>query len=289
MKKSIPTVNHDPQTFQGTKKKVTIMRYYSSVATTNSKIELLQNLFSFLIEGNKSVQYAGTKVTINPSQFLLLSTGNCLMTEKIAAESGGYKSILIFFDRELLTNFLIRHNRLPQPVRSTQMEPFLVFKTDDFLANFINSLGFILDSGQTLTDELQSLKLEELLIYLNGRFPDVIQKLHAAMDEQGDSLIRQAVMANIFNAITVEELAFLCCMSLSTFKRRFAKIYGSSPNKWLLQKRMERAAQMLELGESKASDIYLELGYENLSSFIHSFKQVYGTTPKQYQLNRLDV
>jgi AraC-like DNA-binding protein len=73
-------------------------------------------------------------------------------------------------------------------------------------------------------------------------------------------------------------------MSLSSFKRRFARIYGNSPNRWLLEKRMERAAKMLRQHNRKASEIYYELGYENLSSFIQSFKQIYGITPKQYQL-----
>ncbi|WP_420152093.1 helix-turn-helix domain-containing protein, partial [Siphonobacter sp.] len=78
--------------------------------------------------------------------------------------------------------------------------------------------------------------------------------------------------------------AFLCHTSLSTFKRRFAKIYGTSPNKWFLEKRMQKAAQLLKQGDYKVSEVYYEIGYENLSSFIQSFKQVYGVTPKQYQL-----
>jgi AraC-like DNA-binding protein len=48
---------------------------------------------------------------------------------------------------------------------------------------------------------------------------------------------------------------------------------------------MEKAAQLLKQNGHKASDIYYELGYQNLSSFIQSFKQVHGITPKQYQLN----
>jgi AraC-like DNA-binding protein len=74
-------------------------------------------------------------------------------------------------------------------------------------------------------------------------------------------------------------------MSLSTFKRRFARLYGNSPNRWLLEKRMEMAAEMLRKSDCKASEIFSELGYENLSSFIQSFKQIYGVTPKQYQLS----
>jgi AraC-like DNA-binding protein len=78
-------------------------------------------------------------------------------------------------------------------------------------------------------------------------------------------------------------------MTLSTFKRRFAMIYGTSPSKWFLDKRMQKAAQMLKVHGLNASEIYQELGYENLSSFIKSFKQVYGMTPKQYQLNILNA
>jgi AraC-like DNA-binding protein len=263
---------------------VSIIRYNSDVASINGRIELRQNLFSFLLEGQKSVQYAGTQVKIDPNQFLLLSTGNCLMTEKIAAAGGRYRSILFFFDNKLLADFFTRH---PQgSVPQQKEEPFLVFEKDAFLINFIESLGFMLASGQPLSAEMRQVKLEELLIYLNEHYPAQIYRLrHSSYEADNDLLIRQAVTANIYNTATVEELAFLCHMSLSTFKRRFARIYGTSPNKWLLEKRMQKAAQLLKQGECKASDIYFELGYENLSSFIQSFKQVHGITPKQYQLS----
>jgi len=74
----------------------------------------------------------------------------------------------------------------------------------------------------------------------------------------------------------------MCNMSLSTFKRRFARLYGTSPNKWLLQKRMEQAASLLHQQE-KPSQIYHKVGYENHSSFTQSFKQVYGVTPREFQ------
>lgn len=267
------------------------MRYNSGVATSNSQIALQQNMFSFLLEGTKSVQYAGKQASISPNQFLLLTAGNCLMSEKIAAPGGLYRSILFVFDNELLTDFLIRH---PQPYKShssqQEEETFLVFEKDAFLVNFIDSLGIILASSQALSVELQIIKLEELLVYVSGCYPDLIrrlQKVNCASSE--DVRIRQAATANICTGTTVEELAFLCYMSLSTFKRRFVKIYGTSPNKWLQEQRMQKASEMLKKKELKAGEIYRDLGYESLSSFIQSFKQVYGITPKQFQLQNLNV
>jgi AraC family transcriptional regulator, exoenzyme S synthesis regulatory protein ExsA len=257
-----------------------ILYYNVDNTKINSRIELQQNLFSFLLEGNKSVHFADTKVQIDPSQFLLLSCGNCLMSEKIASEGGRYRSILFFFDNQLLEDFFIRH---PRQLQSSSNEvPFVLFEKDAFLINFIESLTFMISSSA----EMQRVKLEELLLYLSEHYPSKIQQLRNSNYEANeDLLIRQAVTANIYNTVTVEELAFLCHMSLSTFKRRFGKIYGTTPNKWLLEKRMQKAAQMLKQGEHKVSDIYFELGYENLSSFIQSFKQIHGITPKQYQLS----
>lgn len=278
-------------TLQNTSRNSNIIRYNSDVATVNSKIILEQNLFSFLLEGNKSVQYAGTQVTINPNQFFLLSAGNCLMSEKISTPNGKYRSILFFFDSEILTDFFMRHPMLIKPSKHRQNEePFLVFEKDAFLNNFVDSLGLILAAGQSLSQELQSVKLEELLIYISDCYPEVLKRLHFnSYDSDQDVLIRQVVTANIYNVITVEELAFLSHMTLSTFKRQFARIYGKSPKKWFQDKRMQKAAQILKTSNVNVSEIYLELGYQNLSSFIQSFKQVYGTTPKQYRLNGLNA
>lgn len=268
-----------------------IIRYNSDTATINSQIILEQNLFSFLLEGNKSVQYAGTKTTIDPSQFFLLSAGNCLMSEKISTPNGQYRSILFFFDTEVLTDLFMRHPMVTEPLkRSQNEEPFLVFEKDAFLKNFVDSLDLILASSPSLPQELLNVKLEELLIYISNCYPEVLRKLQFNnYDSDQDILIRKVVTANIYNVITVEELAFLSYMTLSTFKRQFARIYGKSPKKWFQDKRMHKAAQMLKTSNVNVSEIYLELGYQNLSSFIQSFKQVYGSTPKQYQLNSLNA
>ena len=272
---------------QKTPDPVSVFRYQSDVPSLKAKIKLQQNLFSFLLEGEKTVHYAGTQVNIKPHQFLLLAAGNCLMSEKMATKGGRYRSILFSFDNSILADFFARHPQVGKTAPGKIQEvPFLLFEKDAFLVNYTESLGCMLASGQRVSDKMRWIKLEELLLYLSESYPGQIQKLqNVCQQEAGDMLIRQAVTANIDNNITVEELAFLCNISLSTFKRRFAKVFGTSPNKWLLEKRMQKAAQMLRQGKYKASEIYFELGYENLSSFIQSFKQVHGITPRQYQLS----
>jgi AraC-like DNA-binding protein len=266
---------------------INIFGYQADSASIKNRITLQQNLFSFLLEGEKTVYYAGTRVSIIPGQFLLLASGNCLMSEKTAASGGNYRSILISFDNQVLADFFVRQPDLLRISRgNTREESILCFQQDAFLQNFISSLECMLSGEQAISANMQQLKLHELLLYLGESYPGALQKLKGMGQGAADEIvIKQAVNANIDSRVTVEELAFLCNVSLSTFKRRFALIYGTSPSKWLLEKRMQKAAKLLKQGKNTASEIYFELGYENLSSFIQSFKQVHGITPKQYQLN----
>lgn len=266
---------------------ISVLRYNAGVSSAKNRITLQQHLFSFLLEGEKTVYYAGTTLKIDPGQFLLLAAGNCMMSEKTTAESGSYRSILLFFDAKVLSGFFTAYPGLSKAVpAAANEEPILVFNKDRFLQHFIESLDHMLADGGQISANMRQVKLYELLLYLGEHYPGQLQKLRSISSEADDELlIRQAVTANLDQPVTVEELAFLCNTSLSTFKRRFARIYGTSPNRWLLEKRMQKAAQLLKQGDYKASEIYYQIGYENLSSFIQSFKQVYGVTPKQYQLS----
>jgi len=266
---------------------ISIFSYQAKGSSIKNRITLQQNLFSFLLEGAKTVYYADTRIDIIPGQFLLLAAGNCLMSEKMVTSDGHYRSILISFDNGVLADFFTRHTDLLR-VQAAKIaeEPILRFEQDAFLKNFILSLEHMLADNQSISPNMQQLKLHELLLYLSEHYPGELQKLRSISQEPVDDiLIRQAVNANIDHPVSVEELAFLCNTSLSTFKRRFARIYYTSPSKWLLEKRMQKAAMLLKQGNTTASEIYYELGYENLSSFIQSFKQVHGITPKQYQLS----
>ena len=260
-----------------------LINYESAEIRLKSKISLRHNLLSFLMKGRKSVHYSEEGIEIGNTQFLLMSSGNCLMSEKTAG-ADGYQSVLFFFDNKILGDFFVKHPLvLHHDKKSVTEVPFLVFEKDDFLQNYIQSLLLMLSSGQQVSRDMLKIKLEELLLFMSGKYPAQIARLQNSLLEFDDLSIKKAVSASVMSNVTVEELAFLCNTSLSTFKRKFSKLYGTSPNKWLLNERMKLAADLLKRGHL-TSEIYSQVGYENLSSFIYSFKQIYGVTPKQFQV-----
>jgi AraC-like DNA-binding protein len=135
---------------------------------------------------------------------------------------------------------------------------------------------------------LGRLKIEELFVYLSMKYrsPTFCSFVRNALHAVGENKLRDVVEMNMTKGLSIDELAFLCNMSISTFKRHFEKTFKCSPKKYFTDKRMEKAKQMLLL-EKRPSDIYLDLRYQNLSSFSTEFKKHFGVSPKQFQRSSL--
>ncbi|AFD08935.1 helix-turn-helix domain-containing protein [Solitalea canadensis] len=270
-------------------KPIIIHNYTSYKNLQKSKVLLQYNLITFLINGEKSFQYANNSTSIDNKKLAVLSSGNCLMTEKLS-NGNNYSSIVLFFDNAVLMNFFIKYPVVSNkaPSKNEAKAPFIILEKDDFVKNFLISIDLIKANTTEISDGMLLLKFEEIMLYLLEKSPEVILSLQASLQtQQSDFEIRKLVEQNIQSNLTIEELAFLGNMSVSTFKRRFAKIYNCSPSQFFLQKRMEIAADLLVHNQENPSEVFYKVGYENHSSFSLSFKQIYGMSPKQYQLKKL--
>ena len=259
--------------------------YVSDKQAPRNKIFLPKNLVTLLEHGEKVVYYDNNKTTIKDDQFAILSSGNCLMTEKLPVNAS-YRSTMLFFDNTVLTKFFIKYASIIDNISSksdkTKM-PFVVFKKDEFIKTYITSLKLIQLKPTSFSDKIIELKFEELMLHLLEKYPnEILSFQNKEQEEYSDFEIRKAVELNITNNLTLEELAFLCHTSVSTFKRKFIKLYDATPSQYFLQQKMEIAKSLL-LQNENPSEVFYKVGYENHSSFSQSFKQVYGISPKQFQ------
>jgi AraC-like DNA-binding protein len=79
--------------------------------------------------------------------------------------------------------------------------------------------------------------------------------------------------------ISLERFAFLTGRSLSAFKRDFHKQFNETPGHWLTRKRLDEAYFLIRNQSQKPSEIYLHLGFEDLSHFSFAFKKQFGQSP----------
>jgi AraC-like DNA-binding protein len=81
--------------------------------------------------------------------------------------------------------------------------------------------------------------------------------------------------------VHIGRFAYLTGRSLSAFKRDFKTIFHETPGHWLIQRRLQEAHFLIEKKNKKASEIYLDLGFEDLSHFSSAFKKLFGLRPTQ--------
>lgn len=255
--------------------------YENPQGILRARINLNKHTISFLRLGTKEVIGHDTAKQINNQHFLMMKSGNCLMTEKISNSSKLYKSILFFFDDAMALEFLEKYTLTS--AAKADSKSFYVFQYDEFIQQFVYSLESLLKLPAKIQERLLKTKFEEIMLYLISLYG--VSFLNTIIQNVDDrtSRLTNIVESNKLNRLTLEELAFLCSMSISTFKRTFHKVYHETPMKWFSEQRLNHIATLLRTNQKRPIDLYEEAGYENFSNFVQAFKKRFGVTPKQYQ------
>ncbi|SDX17984.1 helix-turn-helix domain-containing protein [Aequorivita viscosa] len=274
-------IENIPQIYLDDNKEIPDLFVYDFKMTNDvvkSKVNLGMNMFSFLQVGKKQVHFAGTSVAVNKNQSLLLKKGNWLWTELLETEAIYYCK-LFFFSEKRLCSFLEKHNLHQDEV--AYENPYFIIRNDSYITSYLNSLSTIGNAPAVFMQNLLSVKFEELLLYLIQKYGRKFELYLHSLVILESSAFKKTVESKIHSNLKLEEIAFLCNMSLSTFKRNFIAEYNVSPGKWFQNKRLQRAKELLEGGNLKASDVYLEIGYNNLSNFSIAFKNKFGFSPSE--------
>jgi AraC-like DNA-binding protein len=256
--------------------------YRMNADVVKDKVDLSLNMFSFLQTGQKQVHFANTVVAVNKKQSVLIKSGNCLMTELLDNDQI-YFCKLFFFSNKNIIQFLEKHNyfSLNTNPKDFNQIPFFLIENDEFIDSFVASISSVLKLKNAATTQLLEVKFEEIMLYLCHKYGDAfVDYVRGLALPENNSSFRKIVEANVNSTLSLTEIAFLANMSLSTFKRHFAKEYNLNPGKWLQQKRLNQAKELLDKGNKKPSEIFLDFGYTNLSNFSIAFKNEFGYSPK---------
>ncbi|WP_026734282.1 helix-turn-helix domain-containing protein [Fischerella sp. PCC 9605] len=82
--------------------------------------------------------------------------------------------------------------------------------------------------------------------------------------------------------LTLATLAAIARMSPSYFSRLFKQSTKLSPHQYVIQRRIDRAKQLLRQGELSIAEIAYSLGFTHQSHFSYHFKRLVGSSPKAF-------
>lgn len=85
------------------------------------------------------------------------------------------------------------------------------------------------------------------------------------------------------DALTVRDMAEAARLSPAHFSREFRQAFGEPPHRYLLTRRLERAAALLRHTDRQVTDICFLVGLTSVGSFTTSFTRMYGMSPTAYR------
>lgn len=91
------------------------------------------------------------------------------------------------------------------------------------------------------------------------------------------------IRENYYEKIIFSDLARDLHLSYDYFQHRFKQLMGVSPQRFLLENRLEAASRMLRDSETSCTEIAYRCGFSNSSQFSMLFKREKGMTPFQFR------
>ena len=83
--------------------------------------------------------------------------------------------------------------------------------------------------------------------------------------------------------LDVATLARMAHLSPAHFSREFRRAFGETPHRYLVTRRMERAAALLRGTDRTVAEICLMVGLHSIGSFTTTFGRVFGMSPAAYR------
>ena len=127
--------------------------------------------------------------------------------------------------------------------------------------------------------EMISLLTDELVLLLRRR------EKQKRIPQNELALAKRFLDENYHTDVSFPDLAKSCGYGYDYFRHRFKDAYGTSPQSYLISKRLEQAKLMLESSSKNCTEIAYLCGFSDSAQFSTMFRRAYGISPKRVSMS----
>jgi len=243
---------------------------------------LEEHLLFFVLDGTIALHHGKQTYTVSKNEMILLKKATFVKFEKVGEPDNDniFECIMFCLKDDLIKEFLAMSNvKIPRTEEEIKTS---VYPMDECLISFARSLNPYFKCPTSVDPGLLRLKIMELLYDISlGNKNMFIQMLQFRKPARME--LKKIVDQYYATPVTLPELAYLSGRSPSSFKRDFQSAYNMPPAKWIREKRLEKAKEMLQNTPFPVNEICYSMGFENISHFSRIFKEHYGQSPSNYR------
>jgi AraC-like DNA-binding protein len=255
--------------------------FYSYLSAERKEKACVWNHHTLILQvsGHFTLETSAQTISMEGGEVLLIGKNQLGTLTKTPVPDGNYETIVISLQEDLLRKIVLE-DKLEADQKYTG-RPNVLIPINEFLQGYFQSIiPYARSSGAAMTDEMGILKVKEGVKLLLLAVP-ALRDFLFDFSEPYKIDLEKFMLSNFHFNIPIEKFAQLTGRSLAGFKRDFQKTFGSPPRRWLQDKRLKVAKHLIETKHQKPSSIYLDLGFESLAHFSHSFKKKFGKAPTE--------
>lgn len=246
-----------------------------------NEIILSSNSLILVTKGTKILHLENENINVDENHFLFLKSGSYLMSEVLDEY---YEAMIFNYDDSVLLEFISKYNITFSKELIKEADILKLKKTAE-LKILIDSTCDYMRNTAIQNDQLIKLKLEEAFLNI----------LNSSLAKEFKGFLYYIYKNNSFKILlekhfsyedNILDLADELKMTPLAFRQKFKEVYNTTPKKWQVIKRLEKAKVLLENTPKNVSEVCIECGFDNLSWFIQAFKKQYNLTPKQIKNNK---
>jgi AraC-like DNA-binding protein len=252
----------------------------STYTTSNASGEnfIGEHMFSCQISGSLTINDGENLNTFNPGDFRLSIRNRLAKFMKQVPQNGEYRSISVAFDQALLREFALEYGYRAH-YRHVH-ESVILLRPDTHYQDYFTSLTPFLPPSTSGDDAIKHLKIKEALLTLLKVQPE-LKDILFDFSEPAKIDIAAYMEQNFRFNLSMQRFAYMTGRSISSFKRDFQEVFGISPGRWLLYRRLKEAYFLIKQQGRSPSDVYITVGFEDISHFSRSFKSQFGVPPSR--------